>query len=210
MKITNMAKGYTTYTSNAYLVTGDYNQLDDVNTLIDTGRDPVIIENLLKISKGIGKKRIEQVIITHSHYDHKELLPQIRELFNPTVVYAYSKESNCDRTLKNGDMVKIGNCSFMVLHLCGHSEDSIGLYCKEQGVLFSGDAPMKITSSSTNKEFVDEEKFLGTLFYLACNRLDTIYPGHGPPISNEHQSWIIDSLLWVKRTQALREMKLYK
>lgn len=204
MKITNLAEGYTAYTSNAYLLTGDYNKPDDINALIDTGRDPIIIENLLKMAKGVGKRRVERVVITHSRYDHKELLPRIKEMFNPTV-YAYSTESGCDKTLKNGDRIRLADSTFEALYTGGHTEDSIGLYCRQEGVFFSGDAQMKITSSSS--DYVDEEYFLNTLFYLACNRLDTIYPGHGPPISNQHQSWIIDSLLWVKRGQALREME---
>jgi len=204
MKITNLAERHTTYTSNAYLLTGDYNKPGDINALIDTGRDPMIIENLLKVPKGIGKSRVERVVLTHCHYDHKELLPRIKEMFTPTV-YAYSTECECDKTLKNGDTIKLADSTFKVLHIGGHTEDSIGLYCEQEGVFFSGDAPMKIMSSSN--EYVDEEKFLNTLFYLACNRLDTIYPGHGPPISNQRQSWIIDSLLCVKRGQAQKEME---
>lgn len=205
MKITNLAERHTTYTSNAYLITGDYNKPDDINALIDAGRDPIIIENLLKMAKGIGKRRVERVVITHCHYDHKELLPRIKKMFNP-IVYAYSKECGSDKTLKNGDTIRLGDSTFKVLHIGGHTEDSIGLYCEKEGIFFSGDAPMKIMSSKN--EYVDEEKFLNTLFYLACNRLDTIYPGHGPPISNKNQSWIIDSLLCVKQGQALKEMHL--
>ncbi|MCD4716876.1 MAG: MBL fold metallo-hydrolase [Desulfobacterales bacterium] len=205
MKIINLAEGHKTYTSNAYLISGDYNKPDDVNALIDTGRDPIIIENLLKMPKGIGKTRVGRVVITHAHYDHKELLPQIKEMFNPTV-YAYSTESGCDKTLKNGDSIRLGDSTFKVLHIGGHSEDSIGLYCEKEGVFFSGDAPMKIMSS--RNDYVDEEKFLNVLFYLACNRLDTIYPGHGPPISNKSHSWIIESLLCVKQGQALQEIEM--
>jgi len=205
MKIVNLSEGHTTYTSNVYLITGDYNKPDDINALVDAGRDPIIIENLLKIPKGIGKSRVERVVLTHCHYDHKELLPRIKEMFNPTV-YAYSAECECDKTLKSGDSIKLGDGTFKVLHIGGHTEDSIGLYCEEQGLFFSGDAPMQIRSSSN--DYVDVEKFLNTLFYLACNRLDTIYPGHGPPISNKNQSWIIDSLLWVKQGQALKEAEL--
>jgi len=126
-------------------------------------------------------------------------------MFNPTV-YAYSAECECDKTLKNGDTIRLGDSTFKVLHNGGHTEDSIGLYCEEHGIFFSDDAPMQIRSSKN--EYVDEEKFLNTLFYLACNRLDTIYPGHGPPISNKNQSWIIDSLLYVKQGQALKEVEL--
>jgi len=64
---------------------------------------------------------------------------------------------------------------------------------------------MKIMSS--NNDYVDEGKFLNVLFYLACNRLNTIYPGHGPPISNKNYGWIIDSLLCVKQGQALKEIE---
>jgi len=205
MKIINLSKGYKTYTSNAYLIIGDYKRNDDINALIDTGRDPVVIENLLKAPKTIGKRMVERVVITHFHYDHKELLPQIKEMFNPTV-YAYSDEPGVDKTLKNGDTIKLGDSTFKVLHIGAHTEDSIGLYCEEEGIFFSGDAPMKIMAAGS--EYVQEEKFLNILFYLACNKLDTIYPGHGPPISNKDYSWVIDSLLCVKQGQALREMGL--
>jgi len=205
MNITNLAEGHIQYTSNAYLITGSFNKPDDVNALIDTGRDPIIIENLLKAPKGIGKKAVETVIITHCHYDHKELLPQIKEMFNPSVC-AYSPTCGNNRTLKNGEMIKLGDKRFKVLHIGGHTEDSIGLYCEEEGVFFSGDAPMKIMSSSN--DYVDEEEFVNILFFLACHKLNTIYPGHGPPISNKHHSWVIDSLLQVRRGQALQEMEL--
>ena len=205
MKIVNLSEGHVNYTSNAYLITGSLNKPGDVNALIDTGRDPIIIENLLKVPKGIGKKAVEAVVITHCHYDHKELLPRIKEMFNPTV-YAYSTTCDNDRTLKNGQMITLGDRRFKVLHIGGHTEDSIGLYCEEEGIFFSGDAPMKIMSS--NNDYVDEEEFVNILFFLACHRLDTIYPGHGPPISNKHHSWVIDSLLQVRRGQAQRAIEL--
>ena len=49
MRVTNLSEGHNIYTSNAYLVTGDYNKSGDINAMIDVGRDPIIIENLLKI-----------------------------------------------------------------------------------------------------------------------------------------------------------------
>jgi len=107
---------------------GSYKRSCDINALIDTGRDPIIIDNLLKAPKTIGKRLVERVVITHSHYDHKELLPRIKEMFNPTVD-AYSPEPGIDKTLKNGDTIKLGDRTFGVLHIGGHTKDSIGLYC---------------------------------------------------------------------------------
>ncbi|MBT3559328.1 MAG: MBL fold metallo-hydrolase [Rhodospirillales bacterium] len=44
------------------------------------------------------------------------------------------------RTVDEGDMVDIGNRRFEVLHLPGHSPGSIGLWEKDSGIFFSGDA----------------------------------------------------------------------
>lgn len=44
------------------------------------------------------------------------------------------------RHLVEGDIVDLGNCSFEVLHLPGHSPGSIGLWDARSRVLFSGDA----------------------------------------------------------------------
>ena len=44
------------------------------------------------------------------------------------------------RELREGDVIDIGDRAFTVLHLPGHSPDSIGLYCEADGTLFSGDA----------------------------------------------------------------------
>ena len=70
MKIINLTENSTVYTSNVYLVLGSWNSLSDVNTLFDVGRDPNILEILNNTSTGFGKKRVEQVVLTHSHYDH--------------------------------------------------------------------------------------------------------------------------------------------
>jgi glyoxylase-like metal-dependent hydrolase (beta-lactamase superfamily II) len=41
--------------------------------------------------------------------------------------------------LDEGDIVDLGNRTFQVFYLPGHSPDSIALYEKESGLLFSGD-----------------------------------------------------------------------
>jgi len=56
---------------------------------VDVGRDPAVIDKINNASTGVGKKRVGQVILTHSHYDHSSLFPIIKEVFNP-VIYAFS------------------------------------------------------------------------------------------------------------------------
>jgi hypothetical protein len=61
MKIINLFTKGTQYTSNVYLVTGTWNTLADVNTLIDTGRDPAILPTLMAASTGVGKNELSRL-----------------------------------------------------------------------------------------------------------------------------------------------------
>ena len=46
MKIINLTEGSSIYTPNVYLVTGTWNALDDVNTLVDVGMDQAIVKRI--------------------------------------------------------------------------------------------------------------------------------------------------------------------
>jgi len=136
MKILNLTSKSKIYTSNVYLITGNHNAIDDVNTLIDVGRDPSMINMLNNASTGVGKKRVEQVVLTHSHYDHTSLLPEISEIFKPEV-YAFSRFiKGVDHLVNDGDMLRLGDRTFEIIYTPGHSNDSICLYCEEDGALF--------------------------------------------------------------------------
>jgi len=178
VKVLNLTRGATIYTSNVYLITGTWNALDDVNTLIDVGRDPAVLDKLRNASTGVGKKRVEQVVLTHNHYDHCSLLPRIKKEFNP-VIYAFSPSvKGVDFLLKDGASLKIGDCRFEILHTPCHSRDSICLYCARKGALFTGDTPVIIHSAGGTYE----NSFLEAMNRLCRRDIQTIYPGHGEPI----------------------------
>src|ERR1035437_992613 len=111
------------YSSNVYLVLGDWSGMADVNTLIDVGRDPAILDSLAQAPTGVGKRRAEQVVLTHSHYDHVELLAAVRDRFQPTVCAWKGGVEGTDRALQDGDELKAGDETFEVLHTPGHSSD---------------------------------------------------------------------------------------
>jgi glyoxylase-like metal-dependent hydrolase (beta-lactamase superfamily II) len=180
MKVIAVRGRSSVYTSNVYLVSGDWNRLEDVNALVDVGNDSGIIEEIQKMNVGVGKRKIERVILTHSHSDHAAILPLIRNAYKPEVL-AYSQYiEGVDRVLNDGDMVQMGDRKFEVLHTPEHTEDSIMLYCMEEGALFVGDSPVFIPASGGTYG----KAFIRCLEKLCRRNIRTIYLGHGEPITN--------------------------
>jgi glyoxylase-like metal-dependent hydrolase (beta-lactamase superfamily II) len=179
MRVTLLRNNPSVYSCNVYYVRGDWNKIDDINTLIDVGTDDFIIEELNSISGGVGKKKIDQVILTHEHFDHSGGLKKIKELYKP-VTYAFSKLDTIDFQIREGKELQIGDRIAKVIHTPGHSHDSICLYEQESKSLFSGDTPLIIrTSSGTyTKDFVE------VLKRLISMDIKAIYPGHSDPIFN--------------------------
>ena len=70
MRITLLHGNQQNYSCNAYLVRGDSNEPEDVNTLVDVGIDGSICGEIENLCTGIGKKKVAQVVLTHGHYDH--------------------------------------------------------------------------------------------------------------------------------------------
>jgi glyoxylase-like metal-dependent hydrolase (beta-lactamase superfamily II) len=144
MKIITLPGAQHLYSSNAYLILGDWKRIEDINTLIDVGSDPNIVQVINRLETGVGKKRVEQVILTHCHSDHTAALPAIIDAFHPRV-YAFSPfGEGIDQVLKNGDRLRIGERTGEIIHTPGHSSDSISIYIEDEGVLFAGDAPVVI------------------------------------------------------------------
>jgi glyoxylase-like metal-dependent hydrolase (beta-lactamase superfamily II) len=203
VKIINLTDHSRMYTCNVYLVLGDWNAIDDVNTLVDVGRDPSIIGRINDASTGVGKKRVEQVVLTHSHFDHASLLPTIREMFNPTV-YAFSPTlDGVDQLLKDGDELKMGDRTFAVMHTPGHSNDSVCLYCEQDGVVFSGDSPIVIRSA----EGTYDKQFVEALEKLSSGHLDSIYFGHGNPELSGGKALVCSSVENIRGVEDRKQRK---
>jgi len=199
MRIENLTANSTCYTCCVYLIRGDWNAIDDVNTLIDVGRDPSVIQMIENQDTGVGKKRVAQVILTHSHYDHTFLLPRIRAAFKP-IVCAYPSFREADRYLKDGEFVKIADRTFEIIYTPGHSHDSICIYCEQDRVLFSGDVNLNIKTSGGT--FQDD--YVQALERLSTKNIKTIYPGHGSPIIGNADEGIRRTLMNAKKARARR------
>jgi len=206
MKIINLTEDSELYTSNVYLITGDWKTLDDQNTLIDVGRDPKIIEKITGLSAGVGKRKLDQVILTHDHYDHASLTREIKKEFSPKI-YAFSDTKiSVDIILRGKETIRAGDRLFEVIHTPGHTEDSVCLFCEEEGVLFVGDTiPVHDGPGCTY-----DERFIHALFYIATKDVRTIYFGHGKPMFGRCNTIIENSIKNIKQNRKTPKNMLKK
>ena len=88
------------------------------------------------------------------------------------------------RVLREDDTVELGDFSFRVLHLPGHSPGSIGLLEPRHRILVSGDA---IYSGQLvdNIPGADVEAYIETMRFLACLDVKIVLGGHNAPISGD-------------------------
>lgn len=196
MKVNNLSENSKIYTSNVYLLTGDWNCIQDVNTLVDVGRDQTVIDAINRASTGVGKVKVEKVILTHNHYDHTSLLPQIKGLFKPQVYACSSSLEGVDTCVKGGEMIKVADRMSEIIHTPGHSSDSLCLYCAEDGILFAGDTPLVICSPGGSYE----PGFIKALEYICKKDIKTIYFGHGSPLTQGCNEALQETLRNVRKS----------
>lgn len=196
MKIKNLTLNSNLYTSNVYLVLGSWNGISDVNTLIDVGCDKGILAELERVNTGLGKNKIDQVILTHSHSDHSALLQEIKNIYNPKIFAFNAHLKNVDYVLQDGDLIRVGDKEFEVFHLTFHSYDSICLYCETDAILFSGDTNFPV--SVDNALIVAEnERSLKRLF---TKKISKVYPGHGPELIYKDKAFqLLNKIAMVNR-----------
>ena len=193
------------YTSNVYLILGDWKCLGDPNTLLDVGADPAVLDHLEEIDTGLGKPKVEQVVLTHSHSDHMALLPEVRARYQPAVCAFSPYLDGVDHVLVPGEHLRLGDRDFEVIHTPGHSTDSICLFNEAEGVLFAGDSPV-LTRSNDSKH---EAGFVNALREICQRDVRQIYFGHGEPVVEGVRGMLLESLANVReandRANSIRE-----
>ena len=189
MQISNLTyRSSMSYSCNVYLLQGDRNAPQGNNTLVDVGNDPSVIDRIAGMPIGVGKRAIEQVVLTHSHSDHTGILELVRGKFKP-MVYACSGSLAPDVLLQDGQKLICGDQEFQVLCTPGHSEDSICLYCPSDGTLFAGDTPVVIRADGSYEDW-----FVQVLERLSRKEIRTIYFGHGSSLHKNAQAVLAESL----------------
>jgi glyoxylase-like metal-dependent hydrolase (beta-lactamase superfamily II) len=178
------------YSCVSYWVLGENNMSSDRNTLIDTGGAgpgnlDFFLREMAMQPKGIGKKAVEQVILTHAHFDHTGGFRGIDERFQPDT-YAWLPLGSAPNRIQDGMTLMVGDQAAVLIHTPGHSDDSVCVFLPEAGTLFSGDSLYRISDHLG----AYPKAYAHTLERLAGLDVRTIFPGHGRPIRRHAMEFI--------------------
>ena len=170
--------------NNAYLVT--CSQTGET-LLIDAANDPEILLDLIERFA----PKLALIVTSHQHFDHVQALEQVAATTGaPTAAHQLDAEAlpvKPDRILAHGDTIKIGELSFDVIHLQGHTPGSVALALVGADPitgathLFTGDCLFPGGVGKTWQEG-DFEKLLAHVtsrVFDVYGDSTVVYPGHG-------------------------------
>ena len=177
--------------TNTYLI---YDEKTYEGVLID------IADNVEKIQEYVEtlKIQLKYLILTHCHADHigglkeiKKKYPQLRILIHEQDTFGLTNdeinlssllevESNfveADLTLKDGDIIEVGELKIKVIHTPGHTKGSISLLVGD--ALFSGDTLFRGSHGRTDFPTGNPIEMIQSLEKLLQLPDEVIvYPGH--------------------------------
>ena len=167
--------------NNAYLVT--CSQTGET-LLIDAANDAEI---LLELIERFAPK-LSLIVTSHQHQDHWLALAEVAKATGvPTAAHQLDADPlpvKPDRILANGDTVKIGELSFDVIHLQGHTPGSVALAldgADDATHLFTGDClfPGGLGRTTKPAEFDSLFRDVSSKVFDVYSDDTVVYPGHG-------------------------------
>ncbi len=166
--------------NNAYLVTC---AATGQSVLIDAANDAGMLVQLIDENA----PQLSLIVTTHQHPDHWQALADVVGGFeSPTAAHEVDASAlpiHPDQILHGGDSVSVGNLTFAVSHLRGHTPGSIALALTLDGRthLFSGDSLFPGGPGKTNapEEFTQLMDDLEQRIFDQYDDNTVVYPGHG-------------------------------
>jgi glyoxylase-like metal-dependent hydrolase (beta-lactamase superfamily II) len=167
--------------NNAYLVTCS---ATGETLLIDAANDAEILLELIDRFA----PQLSLIVTSHQHQDHWLALADVAKATDvPTAAHQLDADPlpvKPDRILADGDTIKIGELSFDVIHLQGHTPGSVALAldgADDATHLFTGDClfPGGLGRTTKAKEFDSLFEDVKSRVFDRFDDDTVIYPGHG-------------------------------
>jgi glyoxylase-like metal-dependent hydrolase (beta-lactamase superfamily II) len=179
--------------NNTYLVIEDEAEIGHARRalLIDAGIGGEV--HLAGLARRLAERRahLTDVIVTHIHADHASGAPAIR-LAYPDVRFAKYPWPEQDqqyavdwRGLDDGETIRVGATTLVVVHTPGHSPDHVALWHEESRTAFTGDL---VTLGGTVmigwSHAGDLAQYLSSLQRILALNPSRLLPAHGPMVTD--------------------------
>ena len=199
------------YDSNVYVVVGKIPTIIDTGTGFYTGMILRTIQRIVKLNQ------IQQILLTHEHYDHvggvqgiiqasdgrakifahKDIVSKLekgKSMF-AEMLGGVMPKLKVDVPLSNGEQLIIGDQPFEVLVTPGHSIGSLCFYSKKRQVLFSGDT-IFADGGFGRYDFPggDFNMLLNSIEHLSVLDVTSLYPGHGLIVEQHGKDHVLKTL----------------
>jgi hydroxyacylglutathione hydrolase len=196
--------------------------LNEGRTLIDAGN---FYGMLHELSQVFDISLLEQLFVTHCHFDHVGGMGELFDWCNPKVyghidtlpfisfngvpfMKIMEKAGRADQVeiLRGGECIQAGPHLLEVIPTPGHTAGDICLYEQQNRILFSGDTvfpstPTENILSDADKQLGNKEQIVASLGRLVPYEVDFLLPGHGVPAFADGDAHILNAYLETRKAE---------
>ena len=176
--IRNLARGVQSFTSNAFLVTGDR------TVLVDVGNEFDVCSAVEEHAEGL-----DAVVLTHTHYDHVGNLEAVVDAFDVDVWGFDTDQDGVTHAIADEETVALGDHGYRALHTPGHKDDHLCFYGADPSVLFAGDLVFANGSfGRTDLAEGDRDTLVDSIrrvLDVVGEDLEAMHTGHGPSVTDQ-------------------------
>ena len=174
--------------------------------IVDTGIPESAGSLVLPYLARLGRRpdEIAAIIVTHGHGDHFGSNQELKRLSGAPIMIHEADAPSLERLahwrdtsynpgpadvrLRDGQVIEVGDRRLEIVHLPGHTPGSIGVYLRDQGVLFSGDALQGLGTDVQHLAlYTDPDAYVATVEKALRMGIEHLVPAHAyRPYTESH------------------------
>jgi glyoxylase-like metal-dependent hydrolase (beta-lactamase superfamily II) len=201
-----------TYTGTSTYIVGTSDGL----AVVDPGPDD--FDHGVAILRAAAGRKIDKILITHSHIDHSPLAKTLSARTG-AAIYGYGPHGagrkgglegeeveagadwayQPDILVANGDTISGPDWTITAVHTPGHTANHMCFHLKEENTVFVGDHVMAWATTVISPPDGDVRHYIESLRKISALNPDILVPTHGP--------WIKNALPFIRGIIAHRAMR---